>query len=257
MPDTVLNFYNELASDYHLIFADWRKSVIRQGRILDRIIRNRTKTNSLSILDCSCGIGTQAIGLALRGYDVRGTDLSPASVKQARKEARSFGVSVNFGVADFRTLEQQVPGDFDVVISCDNSLPHLLNMKDLRLAIKNMHAKLRPRGLLLITMRDYDHILNEKPRVTPVSVFDAPRGRRIVFQVWDWGVNRRTYVLHHFIVTERAGAWRVTHRLAEYRALLRKELTHILRDTGFADIGWHMPKKTGYYQPLVTARTNG
>ena len=28
------------------------------------------------VLDCSCGIGTQAIGLALRGHRVTGTDLS-------------------------------------------------------------------------------------------------------------------------------------------------------------------------------------
>ena len=247
-------FYDGLARDYHLIFGDWRGSVIRQGKILDRIIRVQTKKRARSVLDCSCGIGTQAIGLALRGYNVRGTDLSRAAVRRARREAKSFGLSIRFGVADFRALESQVAGVFDVVVSCDNSLPHLLRTKDLGLAVRSMHAKLRMGGLLLITMRDYDQIAKERPRVTPISVIDNPKGRRISFQVWDWTKNGRTYVLHHFILQEGRGSWQVAHRVAEYRALLREETSKLLRKAGFTDIRWQMPSETGYYQPLVTAR---
>lgn len=39
MTDTVTQFYDQLADDYHLIFIDWQSSVIRQGDMLDGLIR--------------------------------------------------------------------------------------------------------------------------------------------------------------------------------------------------------------------------
>ena len=133
MSNSVLDFYNRLAGDYHLIFEDWDTSVKRQGKVLDRIIQSQLgiSRNNLSVLDCSCGIGTQAIGLALLGYNVHATDLSPKAVSRAEREAVRLGANLTFGVADFRTLNDQIKGDFDVIISCDNSLPHLLDDRDL------------------------------------------------------------------------------------------------------------------------------
>jgi hypothetical protein len=64
MPETsVAHFYDELADDYHLIYSDWDASIRRQGDDLDALIGQ----DRAAVLDCSCGIGTQAIGLALRG----------------------------------------------------------------------------------------------------------------------------------------------------------------------------------------------
>ncbi|WP_338020292.1 class I SAM-dependent methyltransferase [Paenibacillus marchantiae] len=83
-------------------------------------------TQTLSLLDCSCGIGTQAIGLAKYGYNVSATDVSPDSVKRAEKEAASRGVNINFGVADFRSLDTDLTGVFDIVLSADNAIPHHL-----------------------------------------------------------------------------------------------------------------------------------
>ncbi len=134
MQDSVLKFYEELASEYHLLFADWKKEVHRQGEILNTLIRRHLGMRPLTALDCSCGIGTQAIGLAAYGYQVHGTDLSPAAIERAKKEAEAFAVSLTFEVADLRTLSTQVAGKFDVVLSCDNSLPHLLTEAELLLA---------------------------------------------------------------------------------------------------------------------------
>ncbi len=77
MADSALQFYDNLADNYHLLFDDWRETVQEQGDTLDRLIRTHLGEPPLSVLDCSCGIGTQAFGLALRGYKVHGTDLSP------------------------------------------------------------------------------------------------------------------------------------------------------------------------------------
>jgi SAM-dependent methyltransferase len=253
MSDDVLQFYQQLAHDYHLIYADWDKAIARQSNALDRLIRTRTGGPPLDLLDCSCGIGTQAIGLASRGYHVHATDLSPAAVERAGQEAAAHGVSMTVGVADIRNLTNAVAGTFDLVLSCDNALPHLLTDADLLLAAQGMHAKLRPSGLLLASIRDYDHLILDKPPATTPQVFDDPDGRRIVFQVWDWQDDDQRYTVSMFILREVEGVWHTARYATTYRALLRVELSAILEQAGFADIRWHMPQDTGYFQPVVTA----
>jgi glycine/sarcosine N-methyltransferase len=77
--------------------------------------------------------------------------------------------------------------------------------------------------------------------------------RRIIFQVWDWQKNN-IYQIHHFIIKEKAGNWRMEHRKTQYRAWQRAEVTNLLKAQGFANVQWLMPKKTGFYQPIVIAR---
>jgi 2-polyprenyl-3-methyl-5-hydroxy-6-metoxy-1,4-benzoquinol methylase len=253
MTDAVLDFYEQLAEDYHLLFLDWRQSVTRQGGLLDRLLRAELGPGPHSLLDASCGIGTQALGLASQGHRVHATDLSPNAVHRAAREAASLGVPLTTGVADLRTLEAQVPGTFDGVLSCDNALPHLLTDEDLLAAARGLAAKLRPGGLLVASTRDYDRLVQERPRSTQPSVIDAPEGRRIVFQVWNWAEDGRTYTLSQFILRQRDGRWETAQRQTVYRALQRRELDAALTAAGFTRIRWHAPEETGFYQPLVTA----
>lgn len=256
MSDSVINFYDQLAEDYHLIFEDWDASVRRQGKILDQIIGNTVdlSRNNIKVLDCSCGIGTQVIGLELLGYNVHATDLSPNAVSRAKREAQRLGANLTFGVADFRSLNDQVEGSFNVIISCDNSLPHLLDIDELKQALQNIWCKLEYGGLFLASIRDYDELLKEKPHATTPAVYNDQNGKRIMFQVWDWELNENVYTLNHFVIRENEDNWRTDCRTTKYRALLRSELNSILAETGFKDINWIFPNETGYYQPIVTAK---
>lgn len=254
LKDPTLNFYESLASDYRLIYEDWDRSVSRQGEVLDRLIRSILSRGPLSLLDCSCGIGTQAIGLAKRGYRVRATDLSPRSIVQARKEAKRLKAKLTFGVADLRELGRQVPGRFDAVLSCDNALPHLLTGADLSKALRNMGEKLAPGGLLLLSLRDYDVLLRTKPSFTPPVVRGKGRDKSVYFQIWDWEKGGLVYKMHLFLIRQSRGKWEQRSFTTRYRALRRKELTALLRKAGFGDIRWHEPSKSGYYQPIVTAK---
>ncbi|MDH3592967.1 MAG: SAM-dependent methyltransferase, partial [Planctomycetota bacterium] len=62
-------FYDALAAHFHLIHADWDASVELQGEQLDGVIQEFAP-GARTVLDCACGIGTQALGLAARGYAV-------------------------------------------------------------------------------------------------------------------------------------------------------------------------------------------
>ncbi len=106
---SVTRFYDEMADGYHLIYSDWDASMRRHGNALDALIGD----DRVEVLDCSCGIGTQAIGLAMRGYRVTGTDLSPAPplVPVGRRSAGNSGCG----------LQPPVCGNF-LLVTADSML---------------------------------------------------------------------------------------------------------------------------------------
>jgi len=252
--ESVRDFYDHLAADYHLIYPDWRSAVVRQGAVLDRLVRSILGEGERDVLDCACGIGTQAIGLALRGHRVVATDISEASLERARAEAATFGVTPALRRADMRDLTE-VDGDFDVVVALDDSLPHLLEDEELSAAAGAIAKKLRPGGLFVASTRDYDRAVLERPAATAPRVFGGGgEPRRIVFQAWEWERDANTYALRLFILRESGEEWAVSTHATRYRALLRAELEEVLARTGLRTVRWHDPAKTGFFQPIVTAR---
>jgi len=256
MSESVTDFYDRLSPVFHHDMGyDWEAGVRWEGEWLDRFLAKQLGgRETWSVLDCSCGIGTQAIGLALHGHQVHATDLSPVSVECARRESNEFGVAMTFGVADFRKLSETISDTFDVVISCDNSFAHCLNDDDLAAALASIKKRLKPGGLLLLSIRDYAALIADKPIFNSQHVEDKPDGRRIVFQVWDWASDGCSYRLNQFLIKENDDGYEIKHFETELRALLRDEIISALKDAGFAETCWHDPEANGYYQPIVTAR---
>src|SRR4051794_40302039 len=110
------DFYDLTAPFHHLVFQDWEASIERQADQLTGIIRRRWG-GAKSILDVSCGIGTQALGLALRGFVVTASDLSAGAVQRARAEAQSRFLDIDFSVCDMRSASAHHGRNFDVVVS--------------------------------------------------------------------------------------------------------------------------------------------
>lgn len=249
MPD----FYDSLSSEYHLIFPDWDKAIERQAEVLDRLITKYSTIPSRSIWDCTCGIGTQAIGLAGKGYEVIGTDISPQSIERARLEAEKRNLAISFSTADIRDLPALPSASFAVILACDNALPHLLESSDLLLAAQHIKSRLTKNGLFMGSMRDYDTLLQTRPRSTAPTVIPLEGEKVITFQVWEWA-SERVYELHHFILREQGENYTTTVRKTKYRAYQRKEVTEQLRLAGFREVLWLLPEESGYYQPMFIAR---
>ena len=164
MTRTNVRFYAELAAYYHLLFDDWNAAIGRQAQVLNPLIRSRVNDEPLRLLDCSCGIGTQSLGLAKLGYSVVGSDLCPAAIDRAEKEAANRDLSISFRISDMTSLAEIAETDFDVVATLDNALPHL-DANELILAIRAMASKIKPGGLLLASIRDYDALKPARPAI--------------------------------------------------------------------------------------------
>jgi SAM-dependent methyltransferase len=244
---TVEAFYDQLAPFYHLIFPDWEASIGRQAAALDAIIRGRGGEGPLEILDVACGIGTQALGLAGLGHRVTASDLSTAAVKRARREAARRGFAIDFATADMRALPAAYWGQFDVVIACDNSVPHLLSDADLLRAFEQMFACVRSGGGCLITVRDYDREEKTGVQVKPYGVRDEDGVRYLVFQVWDFQGD--IYDLTMYFVEDRGGlncSARVLR--SQYYAVGTGKLVALLEQAGFQSV----QRLDGqFYQPVL------
>src|SRR5882724_3844947 len=117
------DFYDDMSKTYHLIFDNWDIAMEKQARVLQSHISNFYTEQNASILDCTCGIGTQAIGLGRLGYKVTGTDMSPNAVERAIEESRARNLNIEYHVLDIRNISA-LGRSFDVIISIDNSIPH-------------------------------------------------------------------------------------------------------------------------------------
>jgi glycine/sarcosine N-methyltransferase len=251
MAGTVQDFYDDLSSDYHLIFEDWERAMASQAAALKSIlVRESDNAKPMTILDCACGIGTQALGLARAGFRVTGADLSPRAIERARMEASVRSVDLQLQVADMLQLDVVPETAFDAVICMDNALPHLSCDEKLSAAAAQIRKKLRPGGIFVASTRDYDRLIQERPVVDGPRFFSDAGRRRIVFQLWDW-IDERRYSFHLYITRETPAGWRTQHGTTTCRAVLRDEVTTILESVGFVRVQWALPAETGFFQPLV------
>jgi len=249
--------YDEFAPHYDQIFENWEASIVRQATVLGGILRHECgDRRPIQVLDCACGIGTQSLGLAMKGFEVEGCDISPGAIQRARSEALKRGLSVPFSVADMLRLTAVGKLSFDAVICMDNSLPHLDSDEQLLRAAQQAYAKLRAGGSFIGSIRDYDRLVVERPTAQGPSFYSDSDGRRIVFQIWDW-LDERRYRFHLYITRSTQSQWRTFHFTSTYRAVLRSELGDILIQAGFTNVRWLLPSHSGYYQPIFVAHRAG
>lgn len=244
-------FYDSLASQYDKLFLDWQATTREQALILEKLFADNGFDRSAHILDCACGIGTQAIGLAGLGYDVTGSDISDEELAQARERAARNRVKIRFVHADFCALQEAFPETFDIVIAMDNALPHMLSAENLASAIGSITDRLAAGGLFVASIRDYDALLVEKPPYSPPYIHKTAKGQRVSFQTWTWEGDN--YRLIQYIVDDE-DTLHISKFECEYRATRREEMTALLRAKGCCEVTWLFPEETGFYQPIVVAK---
>ena len=247
----VQTFYDNMASHYDKLFADWQATTREQAVILDKLFCDYGFDSSAHILDCACGIGTQSIGLAAMGYDVTGSDLSVPELEEAKVRAARNGVDIPFVQANFCTLEEVFAETFDIVIAMDNVLPHMLTSADLEAAVGSITGRVKENGIFVASIRDYDEMLKLKPPYSPPYIHQTDKGQRVSFQTWHWEGDN--YRLVQYII-EDEDTLQIGKFECAYRATRREELIELLLNKGCREVKWLFPEDTGFYQPIVVAR---
>ncbi len=244
---SVNEFYDRLAPFYHLIYPDWEQSIGRQAGNLDAVIRESWGDRVKDVLDAACGVGTQAIGLAQLGYKVTACDISPASIERAKTEATNRRLSIDFSVADMRSLPAHYGHVFDLVIACDNAVPHLLSDAEITTAFKDLHRCTKPGGGCILSVRDYGAIDRDGMKVVPYGIRKEKDRRYLLFQVWKFvGPG---YELSLYVVEDRGGSDATARVMrTKYYAVSVDRLIELMDDAGYSDIR----RVDGrFFQPLI------
>lgn len=247
----IQTFYDHLASQYDKLFFDWQTATQEQAMILEKLFTANGFDKSARILDCACGIGTQAIGLASIGYHVTGSDISDGELAEAKERANRNHVKIRFEHADFCALSDTFDQQFDIVIAMDNALPHMLTINDLAAAIRSITNQIADGGMFVASIRDYDALLADKPPYSPPYIHKTAKGQRVSFQTWNWEGDN--YRLIQYIIDDE-NTLHVSKFECEYRATRREELTNLLMEQGCSKVVWMFPEETGFYQPIVVAK---
>ena len=114
---------------------------------------------------------------------------------------------------------------------------------------------LSPGGVFLASVRDYDALRLERPSGLPASARRRSGKREIVGQAWEWSDDGQQIRIHLFVVREETDGWHADVHTTWYRALTRAELSAACIRAGLEDVRWHMPDESGYFQPMITARS--
>ena len=209
------------------------------------------------VLDCACGTGTLAVGLALRGCDVVATDASAAMVARTTDLAAQHRAGVETSV----TAWAQLPGRgwdarFDVVFCVGNSLPHAAGRAARRAALRAMAATLRPGGLLVVTSRTWERVRAAGSRLQVAEQLVVREGRRGL-PIYSWAIPERWDEPHFFDVAVALvgdDGQVTTHRERfAFWPFTEGELREDLRAAGLEPSGGaQAADKAGRY--LVTAR---
>jgi SAM-dependent methyltransferase len=248
------DFYDQLSPFYHLLYKDWEAGVEWQAECLSRIIRTHWGDQVQSVLDVLCGIGTQSLGLARLGFRVTASGLSPAAIARAKHEAAARHLSIAFSVCDMRAASRHHGKGFDVVISCDNSIPHLLSDEEILHALRELYACLRPNGGCLLTIRAYDQEERGRGIVKPYGLREEGHKRYLVFQVWDFEGEQYEFSLY-FVEDDVSSGVTHTHVMrSRYYAISPNHLLALMQQVGFAEV---KRIDDAFYQPVLVGTKRG
>lgn len=149
-----------------------------------------------------------------------------------------------------REVGESVAGPFDLIISFDNAIPHLLTDDDIVETFRGLAQLLAADGVVLFSVRDYDAVDR-----SPASFHDygerTRAGRQFrLGQEWTW--RNASHYQTTMLVEERAGgSWtEVVRTNAEYYAVPIDRLIGLL---GEASLEGTRVEDVDFFQPVLRA----
>ena len=230
--------YDSFSKDYDR-FVNWQNRLAAELPFVEGVVQslNSDKKGNVSILDAACGTGMHAIALAQRGYRTAGADLSPGMIQKAADNAAAAGVSVRFEPCGFGGLSGCFRGDplmpFDLLLCLGNSLPHLLSEDDIRAALVDFAACLRPGGVLILQNRNFDAVLEKKERwIGPQSHRDG-MSEWLFLRFYDFDPDGLITFNIMRLMRPEDGDWQQRVAVTRLFPLRQVQLQELLAETGF------------------------
>jgi glycine/sarcosine N-methyltransferase len=180
----VSDLYTDFAADYEWLFAD---DVVGSSPVpgatsaagrdpLDAALA--TLAPGAPVLDCACGIGTDALALAQRGFKVTATDGSSSMVARAGERLAASASQVTVLQSLWQDLPDKLTERFDLAICLGNAIVHTGSAPAMVESLESIRDVLAPDGKLIVDSRNWELMYSSWPRIITAPQVRERRGVR-------------------------------------------------------------------------------
>lgn len=124
------------------------------NRTIEKILK---KYKAKTVLDLTCGTGSQVFHLLKRGFKVTGSDISKGMLKIAKRKAKHEKINIKFLRGDMRNIQV---GKFDAAITIFNAIGHLTKA-GFEKTMRNIHSNLNDNGIYIFDIINLNYVLAE------------------------------------------------------------------------------------------------
>lgn len=217
--------YNKEAQHYDKFNEKNSESI---NKLIETILK---KYNVKTVLDLTCGTGSQVFWLAKRGYDVVGSDINPKMLNIAKDKAKKQKLDINFIKGDMRTTKA---GKFDAVVTIFNAIGHLTK-GDFEKAMRNIHENLNEKGIFVFDIFNLNYLLKDD-NITKLTIDGQKKsGDTTVREIQYSTISADGVLASYDIYHEQVGSNKpkITKAFQTLQVYSAKQLKDMLQKNGF------------------------
>ena len=209
------------------------------------------------VLELGCGTGSMTERLAMAGYDMIGSDLSPDMLEIAMEKKDASGLNILYLLQDMREFE--LYGTVRAIVSVCDSMNYILEEEDLLQVFRLLNNYLDPGGMFIFD-------LNTTKKYRDMSETTIAENREEASFIWenyfDEEEKINEYDLTLFIRDEEDGRFDRFEEFHEQRAYSLTEIGELIRESGMEliamyDAFTHEPATEECERVYVIAREQG
>lgn len=209
------------------------------------------------VLELGCGTGSMTERLAMAGYDMIGSDLSPDMLEIAMEKKNASGLNILYLLQDMREFE--LYGTVKAIVSVCDSMNYILEEEDLLQVFRLVNNYLDPGGMFIFD-------LNTTKKYRDMGETTIAENREEASFIWenyfDEEEKINEYDLTLFIRDEEDGRFDRFEEFHEQRAYSLTEIGELIRESGMEliamyDAFTHEPATEECERVYVIAREQG
>jgi glycine/sarcosine N-methyltransferase len=221
----VTAFYDRVAPMYDAMTAPTAR-MVRERPFFSRLVE---QYGIGTAVDAGSGTGFHALLLSQLGVRVTAVDLSQEMLTRLADNAAAMKLTIPTVQVSLQEMSAKLPGTYDAVVCMGNTLAHLLTREGLEEVVREFASIIRPGGVLLLQVLNYERILSRQERIQ--SVREEPNG--MIVRFYDFGEPLLKFNILRLV--KRDGGVSPELSSIDMRPVLLPELKGILAAAGFGE----------------------
>jgi glycine/sarcosine N-methyltransferase len=227
-----------LVTDYDT-FVNWEARLARELPFFRDVF---DEVGASRVVDAGAGSARHAIEFATWGLAVDAVDpdesmlaSAQANAEEAARRIETAGGKLTLIRGGFGELASLGLTGADALTCTGNALPHVRGREDLREALLDFAAVLRPGAALVLHLLNHDRLLATRQRTIMPVVREVPEGTRVFLRVIDYPAEGGEFFGLDFatLVRDHAGEWSVASHRSAHTIITAETLRRELAAAGF------------------------